>query len=176
MNSCFLAEILWRNGKTDWNCNEARSNPWGSTPQTQRIFTVEALLFAARPWYHPSSNVNTFALSFSCFNCLIFEFLYFPQILIDGKDPNAIDIDGCRLPTLVYLAREKRPQHHHNFKAGSMNALVSFMHPYHCLWEITGIQIFVNMQRKFFFLAFRMSSIAWKIISLLGFFWSNICR
>ncbi|KAJ9182509.1 hypothetical protein P3X46_006496 [Hevea brasiliensis] len=46
------------------------------------------------------------------------------QILIDGKDPNAIDIDGCRLPTLVYLAREKRPQHHHNFKAGSMNALI----------------------------------------------------
>ncbi|KAG8658390.1 hypothetical protein MANES_03G142500v8 [Manihot esculenta] len=46
------------------------------------------------------------------------------QILIDGKDPNATDIDGCRLPTLVYLAREKRPQHHHNFKAGSMNALI----------------------------------------------------
>lgn len=28
------------------------------------------------------------------------------------------------LPTLVYLAREKRPQHPHNFKAGAMNALV----------------------------------------------------
>lgn len=46
------------------------------------------------------------------------------QILIDGRNPNSIDIDGCRLPTLVYLSREKRPQKSHNFKAGSMNALV----------------------------------------------------
>jgi len=28
------------------------------------------------------------------------------------------------LPTLVYLAREKRPQYHHNYKAGAMNSLV----------------------------------------------------
>ncbi|KAL6203693.1 hypothetical protein ACLB2K_027393 [Fragaria x ananassa] len=46
------------------------------------------------------------------------------QIVIDGRDPNARDVEGCGLPTLVYLAREKRPQHHHNFKAGSMNALI----------------------------------------------------
>jgi cellulose synthase/poly-beta-1,6-N-acetylglucosamine synthase-like glycosyltransferase len=46
------------------------------------------------------------------------------QILIDGRDPNAKDIVGCTLPTLVYLAREKRPQHPHNFKAGAMNALI----------------------------------------------------
>ncbi|XP_059666571.1 cellulose synthase-like protein E1 [Cornus florida] len=46
------------------------------------------------------------------------------QILIDGKDPVAVDVEGCALPTLVYLAREKRPQHHHNFKAGAMNALI----------------------------------------------------
>uniref|UniRef100_A0A5B7C9R6 Putative cellulose synthase-like protein E1 n=1 Tax=Davidia involucrata TaxID=16924 RepID=A0A5B7C9R6_DAVIN len=47
------------------------------------------------------------------------------QILIDGRDdPAAKDIEGCALPTLVYLAREKRPQHHHNFKAGAMNALI----------------------------------------------------
>ncbi|KAJ8629841.1 hypothetical protein MRB53_023164 [Persea americana] len=46
------------------------------------------------------------------------------QILIDGRDPNALDNEGCALPTLVYLAREKRPQHHHNFKAGSLNALI----------------------------------------------------
>ncbi|KAJ9152750.1 hypothetical protein P3X46_026282 [Hevea brasiliensis] len=46
------------------------------------------------------------------------------QILIDGKDPNAKDIDGCALPGLVYLAREKRPQHPHHFKAGAMNALI----------------------------------------------------
>lgn len=46
------------------------------------------------------------------------------QILIDGRDQNATDIEGCILPTLVYLAREKRPQHPHNFKAGAMNALL----------------------------------------------------
>lgn len=46
------------------------------------------------------------------------------QILIDGRDPEAIDIEGCALPTLVYLAREKRPQHFHNYKAGAMNALI----------------------------------------------------
>lgn len=48
------------------------------------------------------------------------------QILINGRDPTAVDIEGAALPTLVYLAREKRPQHHHNFKAGAMNALVTF--------------------------------------------------
>ncbi|KAI9160388.1 hypothetical protein LWI28_007689 [Acer negundo] len=46
------------------------------------------------------------------------------QILIDGRDCEAVDIDGQPLPTLVYLAREKKPQFHHNFKAGAMNALV----------------------------------------------------
>ncbi|KAF8391684.1 hypothetical protein HHK36_023993 [Tetracentron sinense] len=46
------------------------------------------------------------------------------QILIDGRDPKALDIEGQPLPTLVYLAREKRPQYHHNFKAGAMNALI----------------------------------------------------
>ncbi|XP_050371384.1 cellulose synthase-like protein E1 [Argentina anserina] len=46
------------------------------------------------------------------------------RIVIDGRDPNARDVEGCYLPTLVYLAREKRPQIHHNFKAGSMNALI----------------------------------------------------
>ncbi|KAK9209912.1 hypothetical protein WN944_002281 [Citrus x changshan-huyou] len=46
------------------------------------------------------------------------------QILIDGRDPSAVDNEGCALPTLVYLARGKRPWHFHNFKAGAMNALV----------------------------------------------------
>ncbi|KAM6601850.1 hypothetical protein CsatA_021459 [Cannabis sativa] len=46
------------------------------------------------------------------------------QIIIDGRDPKAVDIDGHALPTLVYLAREKRPQYHHNFKAGAMNSLI----------------------------------------------------
>ncbi|XP_058112689.1 cellulose synthase-like protein E1 isoform X2 [Magnolia sinica] len=48
------------------------------------------------------------------------------QILIDGRDTNAVDIEGSALPTLVYMAREKRPQHPHNFKAGALNALVEF--------------------------------------------------
>ncbi|GLT65510.1 hypothetical protein SLA2020_379400 [Shorea laevis] len=46
------------------------------------------------------------------------------QILIDGRDPEAVDVQGQSLPTLVYLAREKRPQYHHNFKAGALNALI----------------------------------------------------
>ncbi|KAI4306229.1 hypothetical protein L6164_029521 [Bauhinia variegata] len=44
------------------------------------------------------------------------------QILLDKKDPNSKDVDGSVLPTLVYLAREKRPNYHHNFKAGATNA------------------------------------------------------
>ncbi|KAI3955622.1 hypothetical protein MKW92_044799, partial [Papaver armeniacum] len=40
-----------------------------------------------------------------------------------SRDPHAVDIEGCKLPTLVYLAREKNQQHHHNFKAGALNAL-----------------------------------------------------
>ncbi|KAK4484983.1 hypothetical protein RD792_007590 [Penstemon davidsonii] len=46
------------------------------------------------------------------------------QVLIDGRDLNAVDTEGKPLPTLVYLAREKRPGYHHNFKAGAMNALI----------------------------------------------------
>ncbi|OEL33690.1 Cellulose synthase-like protein E6 [Dichanthelium oligosanthes] len=46
------------------------------------------------------------------------------QVLIDGKDRDAVDNEGNVLPTLVYMAREKRPQYHHNFKAGAMNSLV----------------------------------------------------
>ncbi|XP_062088068.1 cellulose synthase-like protein E6 isoform X2 [Humulus lupulus] len=46
------------------------------------------------------------------------------QILIDGRDPKAVDIEEHPLPTLVYLAREKRPKYHHNFKAGAMNSLI----------------------------------------------------
>jgi len=34
------------------------------------------------------------------------------------------DVDGCILPTLVYMAREKRPQYHTHFKAGAINSLV----------------------------------------------------
>ncbi|XP_009793109.2 cellulose synthase-like protein E1 isoform X1 [Nicotiana sylvestris] len=46
------------------------------------------------------------------------------QVLSDSRDEETKDVDGVILPTLVYLAREKRPQHFHNFKAGAMNALI----------------------------------------------------
>ncbi|KAJ1441226.1 Nucleotide-diphospho-sugar transferase [Sesbania bispinosa] len=47
------------------------------------------------------------------------------QILLHKKDPNnSKDVDGFVLPALVYLAREKRPQYPHNFKAGAMNSLL----------------------------------------------------
>ncbi|KAF5796351.1 putative cellulose synthase (UDP-forming) [Helianthus annuus] len=42
------------------------------------------------------------------------------QILLDQNE----DAEGKSLPKLVYLAREKRPDHFHNFKAGAMNALI----------------------------------------------------
>ncbi|KAK9156358.1 hypothetical protein Sjap_003838 [Stephania japonica] len=46
------------------------------------------------------------------------------QILINGKDSNVVDVEGNAMPTLVYLAREKRPHYPHNFKAGAVNALI----------------------------------------------------
>ncbi|CAL5087820.1 unnamed protein product [Urochloa decumbens] len=46
------------------------------------------------------------------------------QVVIDGKDRDAVDNEGNVLPTLVYMAREKRPQYHHNFKAGAVNTLI----------------------------------------------------
>ncbi|KAJ0102468.1 hypothetical protein Patl1_03900 [Pistacia atlantica] len=61
------------------------------------------------------------------------------QILIDGRDPEAVDIEGYPLPTLVYLAREKRPQHFHNYKAGAMNALIRVSS------EISNGQIILNV-------------------------------
>ncbi|KAL7186772.1 hypothetical protein ACSBR2_028488 [Camellia fascicularis] len=61
------------------------------------------------------------------------------QILIDGRKPSAVDDDGHQLPTLVYLAREKRPQCPHNFKAGSMNALIRVSS------EISNAPIILNL-------------------------------
>ncbi|XP_047957168.1 cellulose synthase-like protein E6 isoform X2 [Salvia hispanica] len=46
------------------------------------------------------------------------------QVLIDRRGTEEVDIEGKPLPMLVYLAREKRPGYPHNFKAGSMNALI----------------------------------------------------
>ncbi|KAL8127038.1 hypothetical protein AgCh_014095 [Apium graveolens] len=41
-----------------------------------------------------------------------------------GTNREVNDIDGCTLPNLIYLAREKRPQHPHNYKAGAINSLI----------------------------------------------------
>nr|KYP73481.1 Cellulose synthase-like protein E6 [Cajanus cajan] len=46
------------------------------------------------------------------------------QIVIDGRDKDAVDEDGFQPPTLVYLSREKRPNYPHHFKAGAINALI----------------------------------------------------
>ncbi|KAG1363762.1 cellulose synthase-like protein E6 [Cocos nucifera] len=61
------------------------------------------------------------------------------QILIDGRDQGSIDKDGNALPTLVYMAREKRPQHHHHFKAGALNALIRASS------EISNSPVILNM-------------------------------
>ncbi|KMZ60531.1 Cellulose synthase-like CSLE, family GT2 [Zostera marina] len=46
------------------------------------------------------------------------------QILNDGRELEQVDDQGSSLPTVVYLAREKSPNHFHNFKAGALNALI----------------------------------------------------
>ncbi|KAH7689057.1 Cellulose synthase protein [Dioscorea alata] len=46
------------------------------------------------------------------------------QILVDRDDENSVDNENILLPRVIYVAREKRHQHHHNFKAGSMNVLL----------------------------------------------------
>ncbi|KAH7689060.1 Cellulose synthase protein [Dioscorea alata] len=46
------------------------------------------------------------------------------QILVDRDDENSVDNENILLPRVIYVAREKRHQHHHNFKAGSMNVLI----------------------------------------------------
>ncbi|TKY57409.1 Cellulose synthase protein E6 [Spatholobus suberectus] len=46
------------------------------------------------------------------------------QMIIDGRDTDAVDEDGLQLPTVVYLSREKRLNYPHHFKAGAINALI----------------------------------------------------
>ncbi|KAL3812498.1 hypothetical protein ACJIZ3_013766 [Penstemon smallii] len=45
------------------------------------------------------------------------------EVISDSKD-QAMDSDKEEMPLLVYVAREKRPSHHHNFKAGALNVLL----------------------------------------------------
>ncbi|KOM46408.1 hypothetical protein LR48_Vigan07g011200 [Vigna angularis] len=47
------------------------------------------------------------------------------QIVVHKNDfHGSKDEDGCILPTLVYMAREKRPQYHSHYKAGAINSLL----------------------------------------------------
>ncbi|XP_022975402.1 cellulose synthase-like protein E6 [Cucurbita maxima] len=61
------------------------------------------------------------------------------KIIIGGKNHDNVDIDGCVLPKLVYMAREKRPQQPHHFKAGAMNALIRVSS------EITNAPFILNL-------------------------------
>ncbi|GFQ03077.1 cellulose synthase-like protein e1 [Phtheirospermum japonicum] len=61
------------------------------------------------------------------------------QILIDRSNTKAVDVDGNKLPMLVYLSREKKPGWAHNFKAGSMNALIRVSS------EISNAPIILNL-------------------------------
>jgi len=44
----------------------------------------------------------------------------YEQVILENKEGR---FDG--LSHLIYVSREKRPQYHHNYKAGAMNVLVS---------------------------------------------------
>lgn len=44
------------------------------------------------------------------------------EVLLRGNGGD-IDADGKPMPTLVYVSREKRPDHPHHYKAGALNAL-----------------------------------------------------
>ncbi|KAL8525090.1 hypothetical protein ACS0TY_014630 [Phlomoides rotata] len=44
--------------------------------------------------------------------------------VIRDSTANGMNSDNEKLPLLVYVAREKRPSHPHNFKAGALNVLV----------------------------------------------------
>ncbi|PON86295.1 Cellulose synthase [Trema orientale] len=61
------------------------------------------------------------------------------KILIAGRDTSVVDNDGNRLPTLVYMSREKRPKWPHNFKAGAVNALIRVSS------EITNAPFILNL-------------------------------
>ncbi|KAH9613155.1 hypothetical protein KSS87_003906 [Heliosperma pusillum] len=48
------------------------------------------------------------------------------QVLLNSAKDK--DMDGQVTPNLIYVSREKSKTHHHRFKAGALNALVSFLH------------------------------------------------
>ncbi|CAJ1971519.1 unnamed protein product [Sphenostylis stenocarpa] len=46
------------------------------------------------------------------------------QVVHKNELHNSKDVKECILPTLVYVAREKRPQYHTHYKAGAVNSLL----------------------------------------------------
>ncbi|XVF62936.1 hypothetical protein PTKIN_Ptkin09bG0048900 [Pterospermum kingtungense] len=44
--------------------------------------------------------------------------------VIEDYNNEKLQEDQVKMPLLVYVAREKRPSHHHNFKAGALNVLL----------------------------------------------------
>ncbi|XVF62937.1 hypothetical protein PTKIN_Ptkin09bG0049000 [Pterospermum kingtungense] len=46
------------------------------------------------------------------------------QVIQDHNTNEELQEDQVRMPLLVYVAREKGPSHHHNFKAGALNVLL----------------------------------------------------
>lgn len=44
--------------------------------------------------------------------------------MIADKSDGAASANQVEMPLLVYVSREKRPPHPHNFKAGALNCLV----------------------------------------------------
>ena len=97
-------------GFLEWNSNVTKQNHQPIVQVNTYIFHLVKIL---EHWF---SLRHFFSFVFTSLLCF--------QIAIDGRDTNAVDSDGCRLPALVYMAREKRPDFPHHFKAGAMNALV----------------------------------------------------
>ncbi|RRT39159.1 hypothetical protein B296_00052087 [Ensete ventricosum] len=83
---------------------------------------------------------------------------YFEEtlILIDGRDEKSLDDEEFALPTLVYMAREKRPSHHHNFKAGAMNSLMGLKYGSPVEDVITGLSIQCRGWKSIYFNASRI--------------------
>ena len=73
---------------------------------------------------------------------------------MEGTKMPLIYIYGGQLPTLVYMAREKRPLWPHNFKAGAMNALVNFQPMFKHLIYILPVELYL---KHMFFNFFSMS-------------------
>ncbi|KAF5949118.1 hypothetical protein HYC85_015075 [Camellia sinensis] len=102
-------------------------------------FSKHWIPFCKKFRVEPRSPAAYFSQNFNQQDPKLAEEWLATKILIDGRKPSAVDEDGHQLPTLVYLAREKRPQCPHNIKAGSMNALIRVSS------EISNAPIILNL-------------------------------